>query len=120
MDEEICSMNRFGVYAPVPKSEAQGRQIPGTRKVFKRKIQHRSYMSKISHFKKSVGAAVYSFFPIMLRAMRPHEYLDNGALTVLNSIIFYRKQDNLDLDTNPEGMMLHFLPIRIATNINSN
>jgi len=40
MDEEIYSMNKFGVFTAVPKSEARGRQILGTRWVYKRKMQN--------------------------------------------------------------------------------
>jgi hypothetical protein len=38
MEEEIYSMNRFGVHRSVPKSVAKGRQILGCRWVYKRKV----------------------------------------------------------------------------------
>jgi len=38
MDDEMRSMERFGVYKRVPKSAARGRQILGCRWVYKRKV----------------------------------------------------------------------------------
>lgn len=38
MDDEICSMVKFGVYRRVPKDEAAGRQLLGCRWVYKRKV----------------------------------------------------------------------------------
>ena len=38
MDDEMRSMERFGVYRRVPKSAARGRQVLGCRWVYKRKV----------------------------------------------------------------------------------
>mgnify|MGYP002631971453 FL=1 len=38
MDDEMKSMERFGVYRRVPRSAAKGRQVLGTRWVYKRKV----------------------------------------------------------------------------------
>lgn len=46
MDEEMRSMERFGVFRRVPKSAAQGRQILGCRWVYKRKVNKLGQVSR--------------------------------------------------------------------------
>ena len=46
MDDEIASMNRFGVYQRLPKSAAGTRQILGCRWVFKRKVNKQGVVTR--------------------------------------------------------------------------